>query len=146
MIHYAPHTPSPFLANPIQKPMLYLSNGFQPNCADLLLLETSFTPLGNKFCDIEISIMPYIQNPCRKEKNMLAGSCRRKDKKQKENSMNSITFLVVLTYFSPKSYMFAGNRGKNKMKTEQSIFFLVRHHIIPAHWRNRQPQNIMRRP
>ncbi len=44
--------------------------------------------------------------------------------------MNFITFLVVLTYFSPKKNEIAGNI----------------YGMIPAHRRDRQPQNIMRAP
>ncbi len=43
--------------------------------------------------------------------------------------MNFITFFVVLTYFSPKKYVIAGNIYGMPEESD----------IIPAHWRNHQP-------
>ena len=40
---------------------------------------------------------------------MLVRLMSEEGKKWKENSMYFITFLVVLTYFSPKKYAIAGN-------------------------------------
>ncbi len=56
--------------------------------------------------------------------------------------MDFITFLVVLTYFSPKKYVITGNiYGMSeeiiKYKLYSEFFFLL--DMIPAHWRNRQP-------